>query len=68
MMQPSTASEHDPVALFVGEPGRAALEQLSLAYDLSDSEGWIGMMLDTLAEGGVVVVERSGDWVLFPAS
>lgn len=68
MMQPSTASEHDPVAVFIGEPGRAALQQLSLAYDVELTDGWIEVMLDTLAEGGAVVIERSGDWVVFPTT
>jgi hypothetical protein len=67
MMQRGTASEHDPVIIFQGEPGRAACEQLRTCYSVDDTDGWLELIERTLAEGGAVVIERSGDWLIFPA-
>lgn len=60
----SPASDQDPVFCMRGGPGLAALERLF--YDVENDAAWMGFLRLALEEGGSIVIERSGDWVIFP--
>lgn len=61
----SPVSDQSPVTVLHGRRGSAALQ---LVYDVTgDDDAWVGMLLRALAEGAVVVIERNGDWVIYPS-
>lgn len=60
-------SEHDPLVTFEGLAGRAALEQLQIAYDVSEDTWIVELARRACEAGGVVTIQRNGDWVIFPS-
>lgn len=63
MCSPRPASDHGPLLSSAWEGGRDALQLVMLALD--DPE-WVALLHRHLDEGGVVVIERWGDWLLMP--
>lgn len=59
----SPTSAHGPLFSSEWSGGRAALQMMMLALD---DELWVDLLHRHLEEGGVVVVERWGEWVLIP--
>jgi hypothetical protein len=64
MTADSPSSDHGPLLYLHGEGGRAALPRLFAHVD--DEDGFIELLDRALAAGGVVALERDGDWLILP--